>query len=72
MRQDLWTQAEDATLRKLALAGFSLAEISKQIGPLQIRSMDPRRDAGDRDRKRSKRNAKIETAHHDVQSWLGK
>jgi hypothetical protein len=32
MRQDLWTQAEDATLRKLALAGFSLAEISKQIG----------------------------------------
>ena len=32
MRQDLWAPAEDETLRKLALAGFSLAEISKQIG----------------------------------------
>jgi hypothetical protein len=32
MRQDLWTAVEDENLRKLALAGFSLAEISKQIG----------------------------------------
>jgi hypothetical protein len=32
MRQDLWTATEDETLRKLALGGFSLAEISKQIG----------------------------------------
>jgi hypothetical protein len=32
MRQDLWTPAEDETLQRLALAGLSLAEISKQIG----------------------------------------
>ncbi|MBA2397597.1 MAG: hypothetical protein H0V72_02685 [Bradyrhizobium sp.] len=32
MRQDLWTPTEDAQLRTLALAGFSLAKISKQIG----------------------------------------
>jgi hypothetical protein len=32
MRQDLWTAIEDENLRKLAMAGFSLTEISKQIG----------------------------------------
>ena len=32
MRHDLWTPGEDAQLRNLALAGLSLAEISKQVG----------------------------------------
>ncbi len=32
MRQDLWTAAEDALLRDLAIKGLSLAEISKRIG----------------------------------------
>jgi hypothetical protein len=70
MRQDLWTAGEDETLRKLALAGFSFGRNFETNRPCQIRSMDSRREAADRDRERSKRNAKIETAHDDVQNWL--
>jgi hypothetical protein len=31
-RQDLWTADEDVSLRKLAISGISLTEISKQMG----------------------------------------
>jgi hypothetical protein len=69
MRQDLWTPAEDELLRKLAVEGFSLAENFEAANrPWQIWSVDSGREAADRDRERSKRNAKIEMAHDDVQT----